>query len=177
MPIFDLFKKRKPRRLDDRSPIPECVGPITARQAFEIAGEAARKLDGRARLTHAQSDLNIQPDGRAHVWEFLFYFPSIRSTGILSVTPRDEEEPPDEPVLCLRRRVKPLPFPIDHATLKPELPWDFHDSPEAVAALAGQGVDFISGPTDLSIESHIRPSGEVVWRTFFYDREVATPFA
>lgn len=51
-------------------------GPITAREAFELAEEIICSFDSEARLTKLQSKGRLDPTGRAEGWAFEFLLPS-----------------------------------------------------------------------------------------------------
>jgi hypothetical protein len=61
------------------------------------------------------------------------------------------------------------------ARARPALPENFRDSTEAVTELAAQGVDFVSGPSHMSLEARVLPSGQSIWVTRDWERERSVP--
>ncbi len=51
-------------------------GPITAREAYELASEIISKFDNQARLTSVESSGPLSPDGQCHGWTFHFHLPA-----------------------------------------------------------------------------------------------------
>mgnify|MGYP001400763477 CR=1 FL=1 len=49
-------------------------GPITAREAFELAEEIIKSFDPEARLTKLQSKGKLDPTGRAEGWAFARFY-------------------------------------------------------------------------------------------------------
>lgn len=50
-------------------------GPITAREAYELAAEIISRFDSQARLTSVESTGPLSPDGQCHGWTFHFHLP------------------------------------------------------------------------------------------------------
>lgn len=174
MKILDRFRKRPQVPSTSQRKIRDTPGPMTAHEAWAMVSPIARKLDASAQLRLITSGLDIGPDGRSFTWEFLFLLPGVRARALLTVSPAVEAENIDVAPIHLFQR-------LSHAAaveLKSEssLPQQFRDSPEVVAALAAQGVDFVSGPSDMKVESRIRPDGTPVWVTYDWDEERFTPF-
>ena len=93
--------------------------------------------------------------------------------------------PPLEPALeaDLCRTFKKAPeqlyefrLEVHFADLPPELPREFKDSPDVAAFMAAQGLDFITGPTDISIASLALKSGETFWVCSDGRRQIKMPF-
>lgn len=148
---------------------------MTAREAWDLAWPAARDLDASARLTLLTSGTDISPEGRSFTWSFGLELPRRGESLLLSVEPSGEAAEVDDDPLVLDQRRSPRP----KADLgrRPALPLPFRDSPEAVAELAAGGVDFVSGPTDMTLSGRVEASGEAVWVTESWDGERTTPFA
>jgi hypothetical protein len=51
-------------------------GPITAREAYELAAEIIATFDHQARLTSVESAGPLSPDGQCHGWTFHFHLPN-----------------------------------------------------------------------------------------------------
>ena len=149
-------------------------GPLTAHQAWEIVRTAARALDPDARLTLLTSGLDISPTGRSFTWEFGFELPQRRAAALLSVEPSGEGEDIDSDPIMLVQRLGP--GATTEVSQRPALPEQFRDSPEVVADLAAQGVDFTAGPSDMKLEGRVLPSGEAVWVTYYWDEQRTVPF-
>ncbi len=185
---------------DSTTELQGVVGALTAREALAAILPAVRQVDRVFVLRLVTSGEDIDHRGRATVWEFFFDFPRRQAYGIFSLTPCDVEA--NLSPCCLRVVVRPKHretgiaaqlvegLKHDRAALayvrrvwreadarRPVLPLDFRDSPEAVRALADQGVDWISGGTSMTLASKRLPSGELVWSTLMYDDEFQTPFA
>lgn len=174
MRLFDLLGRRRPESSVRRKTVRREPGPLTVHEAWELTHPSAEALDDQARLTLLTSGSDIDQDGRSFTWEFGFALPRRQRYGMFSVEPSGENEAiDDDPVVLVERLV-----PVSRSELKrhPTLPEPFRDSPEVVAELAAQGVDFVAGPTDMKLEARVLPSGTAVWVTFFWDEERTTPF-
>ncbi|NWF81290.1 MAG: hypothetical protein HXY37_14805 [Chloroflexi bacterium] len=82
------------------------------------------------------------------------------------LAPADDAEEIDSAPFVLTQRIGPDGAGAEHT---PALPLPFRDSPEVVAELATDGVDFIAGPTDMKLEGRVLTTGEAVWQTYYYD--------
>ena len=51
-------------------------GPITAKEAYELAAEIISNFDPQARLTSLESSGALAPDGQCHGWIFHFHLPA-----------------------------------------------------------------------------------------------------
>jgi hypothetical protein len=152
----------------------DLLGPLTLHEALAVVLPVANGLDTTARLTFITSGLDLQHDGRSFTWEFGCALPKLTATAMIGLEPSVEAENPDESPLILRQRVNPA------STMdlqRPLLPVKMRNSPEVVAALAAKGVDLVAGPSDMKLESRVLDSGEAIWVTYYYDRELTTRLA
>ena len=138
-----------------------------------MAYPEAKKLDESAGLTFMTSGLDIDRMGRSRTWEFLFVVPKLRATALVTLGPSDDADDVDRAPIHMTLRLKAASAGELNGA---GLPAGFRDSPEVVAELAAQGVDFVTGPTDLKLESRQVPSGEAVWVTYYRDGEITVPF-
>jgi hypothetical protein len=104
-------------------------------------------------------------------WEFLVHCPRVRTRALLTLGPLEDAEDIDHAPLQLTQRLNPQGRLESRGG--PYLPETFRDSPAVVAELAERGVDFVTGSTDLKLESRCLPSGEVVWVVEYGDGEHA----
>lgn len=177
-------------------------GPLTAREALVHAELVARKLDSRARFTSISSGIDLNAAGRSLTWYFSYELPTRGVKLALHLEPCGDVSDPERDALCLAVKEEPiLPalepaleadlcrtfkktpqqlyefrLEVHIADLPPELPRDFKDSPDVVAFMAAQGVDFITGPTDISIASSALKSGEAFWVCAYGRRQIKMPF-
>lgn len=179
--------------------VPGRIGPLTAAQAWEIAYPVAAQYDPQARLTLIVSDDDISDQGESHQWSFHFDLPQQRAQAIIRVASDPAVETSDLPPLLCIEQVRPFPEEDSvmatwlaqgsisqeavneqwqrHLDNRPALPIPFRDSPEAVRALREQGVDFISGDSDMVLSGKVLPDGQAVWGVMAYGVEYQTPFA
>lgn len=174
MGLLDIFRVTPPERSVTRRQVRDEPGPLTAHQARDMVWPIARGLDSAARLTLLTSGLDIGPDGRSFSWEFGFELPGRRAFALLGVEPSGEGADIDGDPIVLVQRIRPM-SPTEADGL-PTLPERFRDSPEVVAELAAQSVDFVAGPSDMKLEARVLPSGEAVWVTYHWDEPRMVPF-
>jgi hypothetical protein len=174
MGLFDRLRKRPAVPSTARRLVREQPGPMTVHESWAIAYADVKKLDGSARLTFVTSDLNIDHMGRSRTWEFMFVVPRLRAMALVTLSPADDGEDVDSAPIHMTLRLTGAP---ESALGHPGLPTPFRDSPEVVAELAAQGVDFVAGPTDLKLESRLLTSDEAVWVTYYRDAEMTVPFS
>jgi hypothetical protein len=148
------------------------------------------------------SGTDLSTSGRSLTWDFFYELPTRGTKLALHLEPCGEGPDPERDTLCLSVEETPiLPplepaleadlcrtfkltpeqlherrFEVHFADLPPELSADFRDSPEVAASLAAQGVDFVAGPTDISIASKALKSGEQFWVCSYGRRQIKTPF-
>lgn len=180
-----------------REELPELRGPLTARQAFDVVLPRVQAIDRDFKFTLVVSGQDINYEGRALLWEFFFDFPRRRGSAVFAVRLSSEDEI-DQAPMCIEAHVRPA-YPDtgfmpqlkrDRATrsaleqawdksvqAKKALPLSFRDSPEAVADLQRQGVDWIAGDTSMTLSGKVVETGRAVWSTFSWDKEFQTPFA
>jgi hypothetical protein len=158
----------------ERRLVREQPGPTTAHEAWAIAGPEVKTVDASARLTFVASGLNIDHTGRSLTWEFMFVLPSLRAKALMTLAPPDDADDVDRAPIHMTLR---LTAAADGELKAAGLPVAFRDSPEAVAELTAQGVDFVAGPTDMKLESRLLPSGQAVWVTYHGDAEITVPFS
>lgn len=133
--------------------------------------EQVKAVDSRYVLTMVTTG-DVNERGLAYTWDFLFDFPRRAASGVFIVQACDSDQEIDTQPLCVVTFVKPRPAQKPPAPL----PLDFIDSPETVQALAAQGANYISGPSDMPLSSKILSGGAAVWVTYMYDREFQAPF-
>lgn len=175
MGLLDIFRGGSPERSVTRRQVRDEPGPLTAHQARDMVWPVARALDSATRLTLLTSGLDIGPDGRSFSWEFGFALPGHRAFALFSVEPSGEGADIDGDPIVLVQRLRPMS--ATEASGLPTLPERFRDSPEVVAELAVQGVDFVAGPSDMKLEARVLPAGEAVWVTYHWDKPRMVPFA
>lgn len=140
-------------------------GPLTALEAWETARPDALELDDKPQLILITSGTNIRSDGRSFSWEFLFHLPNRRARLMASLFPSEMAELPEDAPIVMFQRVSPC---SENERVMP--------LPEVVAELSVQGVDFISGPTDMKIESRMQPNGQARWICYSWNDEYAAEF-
>ena len=153
--------------------VPELSGSMTAHQAWAVVAPLVRGLDRNARLTLITSGLDMNHEGRSRTWEFIFLLPQRNLTVMFSLEPDPQSADVDGSPCILTQRINQAS--ATDAT-RPAFPDRFRDSPDAVAEFSAQGVDFVSGPSDMKLEGRMLPSNEAVWATFGWDREHTTSF-
>ena len=157
-----------------RRTVREAPGPLSARQAWELVQPVLRNLDPAPRLTLLTSGLDLNSAGLSFTWEFGFELPATGQYALLGIVPSGEGPSIDTDALVLEQRLQPLRrMP---AVARPVLPTDFTDSPEAVAEFTRQGIDFVSGRSEMSLSARVLPSGEAVWVTEDWHAERTVPF-
>jgi hypothetical protein len=172
--LFDRLRNRPAVPSIERRLACERPGPLTAHESWAIAYGELKKLDDSAKLILVTSGLSIDHTGRSLTWEFMFVAPRLGAEALVTLAPADDAADVDRAPIYMTRRLRAAP---ESALRHAGLPMSFRDSPEVVAVLAAQGVDFVAGPTDLKLESRLLPSGEAVWVTYYWDAEMTTPFA
>jgi hypothetical protein len=206
--MIDWLRRRAGERRHERRPTPEPLtepislrrelGPrdqgLTAREAYALAEPELLALDPSAQ-PHLITCPDVQPDGRARLWEIGFLLPGRLATGIVELAV-ELDEAGDPTWLTLQADIRPvvtsgslLDQAIRRANLDARglqeiwratlpsvpLPLPFRDSPEAVASLATQGVDLVSGPTDVPLSTRVLDDGRVVWEIALRRRTYRTP--
>lgn len=151
--------------------LPQTRGPVTAREALDLVHPAALEVAKEPVLLLISSGTDINADGRAGTWHFVFHFPARLAQGAYSLEQRDAEV--DDSGLRMTWRVSPR---IDAKGKDAALPLDFIDSPKAVRDLGHAGADWVAGDPDMTLATKRLPSGEVVWATESYGKEFVTPF-
>lgn len=171
--LRDLLGRGGPR--DGRERARDRPGPLTSREAWDLVAPRLEELDPEARLVGISSGTDLDAGGRASTWSFRVQLPSHERAGLVLVEPAPGTPLPEEAPLD---RVE-LYRPLDAADRgRRALPRDFRDSPEVVAALAAQGVDFVAGPTTLMIETAWSEDDppELGWVCRSYDDVVFTGY-
>lgn len=148
-------------------------GPLTAHEAFELVHHAAIALDPKALLCLIQSGTDIRTDGRSLFWELLYRLPTKRARAILSLAPFEAANDAERAPIILHTQITA----VSASDVVDGLPLPFRDSPEVVAELMAQGVDFVAGPSDLKLESHLRGPGVAVWLMRCWNDEFETDFS
>lgn len=174
MGLFDKLRNRPSVPSTERRLAREQPGPMTAHESWAIAYPEMKKLDEAAKLTLVTSGLDIDHRGRSTTWEFMFVVPRLRATALVTLAPQEDAEDVDRAPIQMTLRLSVAP---DSELTRAGLPVAFRDSPEVVAGIAAQGVDFVAGPTDLKLESRLLRSGEAVWVTYYRDAEILVPFS
>lgn len=172
MKLFKRLFKKPLAASTTQNQIRAQPGPLTFLEAWEIARPAALEFDDKPQLILITSGTDIRSNGRSFSWEFLFHLPKRRARLMVSLFPSEKAELPEDAPIVLFQRVTPC---SESERFRP-LPETFRDSPEVVAELSAQGVDFISGPTDMKIESRMLPNGQVRWICYYWNNEYAAEF-
>lgn len=172
MKLFKRLSEKPLAASTTQNQISAQPGPLTALEAWETARPAALELDGKPQLTLITSGTDIRSDGRSFSWEFLFHLPNRRARLMVSLFPSEMAELPEDAPIIMFQRVSPC---SENERVMP-LPEAFRDSPEVLAELSVQGVDFISGPTDMKIESRMLPNGQARWICYSWNDEYAVEF-
>ena len=183
-------------------PVAGVRGPLPASRAVALGNPPAMDADPGARLVAIVSDTNIDARGLARVWELFYDLPARGTQLTITLAPSPGTELTDETPISMSFAERPFVPPLDPgfaagvaralnmsveefeakrrelaaAGRAAPLPMPFRDSPEAVAALTGQGVDFVSGPTDLALSTDRLKDGTVVWKTGDRRRDYTTAF-
>jgi len=132
--------------------------------------------DVQARLVFIASGLDLQMDGRSTGWEFHFVLPEKKSLVWLSLEP-DQSWSGQSDVMPLNLKQYTQSIQSDSDLHRPALQLiEYRNSPEVVQSLAEKGADFISGPSDMKIESRFITADQPVWVTYCYDQEYLTEF-
>lgn len=147
------------------------AGPLTAKEAFQLASASALSLDSRAYLRRIQSDLSVKADGRAQEWEFLFGFPSLESVGQVSVGPTRGDSP-NETMRIGIRIVGQL-----EAAAKDWVPWEFEDSPVATRQFADAGIAFRAEAGLWSLSAERGEGGAALWIAQSVEDALSIPFS
>jgi hypothetical protein len=174
MGLFDKLRNRPSVPSTERRLAREQPGPMTAHESWAIAHPEVKKLDEAAKLTLVTSGLDIDHAGRSFTWEFMFVVPRLRATALVTLAPADDAEDVDRAPIHMTLR---LSAAAESELTRAGLPVAFRDSPDVVAELAAQGVDFVAGPTDLKLESRQLRSEEAVWVTYYGDAEILVSFS
>ncbi len=177
----------------------ELQTPLTARQAFAAILPSVGEIDATFKFVSAGSSEDIDHLGRASTWHFEFTFSRIRAWASLAVEPCSGIEADGPSAACIDIHVQPMNTQFvsrGGQTAKPSLglvkllerswdkqerarvalPFEFRDSPEAVIALAEQGVDWIAGGIHMTLSSQVLPDGHIVWQTDYQHQAFRTPF-
>lgn len=174
MSILDRFLKQPVYPSTSRRKIRETAGPMTAHESLAIIKPIVTQLDRGARLSFITSGLDMSPEGRSFTWEYLFLLPKIRARVLMSLSPSQDADNIDNAPIYLIQRLNPASdIEIKTSTVLPER---FRDSPEVVAEFSKGGVDFITGPSDMKLESRLLISGTAVWVTYYWDEERMVTF-
>jgi hypothetical protein len=149
----------------------EAPGPLTAREAWDLAAPVARARDPGARLAGITSGLDLSPEGRSYTWEFFLDLPRFGRRALFTVAP----DGPDLEGAGVALRCRYL----EGGEPRRAIPEAFMDSPDAVRVLAEAGVDFVAGPTDMKLETEWDVTqGEgprAVWVTEDFSGRRSTP--
>lgn len=149
-------------------------GPMTVLEAWTIVHPIVQQKDRAAQLWFVTSGLDLSHEGRSFTWEFLFALPTNQTTTRLTLLPAADPEDIDHAPIYLEERSSSTfthKLNGDRA-----LPKQFRDSPEVVADFTAQGVDFVTGPSDMKLESRLLATGEAVWVTYYWDEQYITHF-
>lgn len=183
-------------------PVAGVRGPLPASRAVALGNPPAMDADPGARLVGIVSDTNIDARGLARVWELFYDLPARGTQLTITLAPSPGAELTEEPPVSMSFAERPFVPPLDAgfaagvaralnmsveqfeakrrelaaAERAAPLPMPFRDSPEAVADLMAQGVDFVSGPTDLVLSTDRLKNGTVVWKTGDRRRDYTTAF-
>ena len=171
MSLMDRILRRKLTPSVSEEVARTVPGPLTANEAFQMALPIAEGIDKHAQLMLATSGTDLQSNGKAFVWEFLFNLDSRGSRLMLTFSPDPSAPDVDNAPVHLKKRV----FPSDEKPFHP-LPLSFRDSPEVVSELSEAGVDFVAGPTDMKLESGLSADGRPVWITYCWDKRYEASF-
>jgi hypothetical protein len=153
------------------APLPDVTGPLTAREALAIVQPMALDISDRPVLVLITSGFGINSAGRSFHWEFVFHFPDRSAQAVYSFAPGDPDL--SGSVLQVEWRLSPR---SDFSREQAGLPPDFTDSPEAARELAGVGVDWVAGDSDLTLATKRLSSGEVVWTAESHGEIFRIPF-
>lgn len=165
---------------------------LTAHQAFIRIEPLVLMEDAEARLVHIQSDEEITHEGDSDEWTLVFLLPNQQSECRCRIYRGSRSFRRVLQPIILKAKFTPYIIPphlLEEAgytlddmwqnrlSSRPALPIPFRDSPEAVAALAEQGADFIAGSTSIVLSTEVLPSSEVVWKVYTFGlTRYETPF-
>lgn len=159
-------------------------GPVTAREAFELAQHLATGYDHQARLYMVASGGKLDSKGRSTQWEFKYQFPNrwARSVFTVSTSASETDPRPAEEFL----EVAVIPFPPPGSAMarmlsegqegfveqqwqmeldrKSPLPVSFKDSSEALELWLKEGFDPGTLGRSARLEATTLPQGGAVWR-------------
>jgi hypothetical protein len=152
-------------------PLPRVARPLTAREALAVVHPMAEGISRQPVLLVISSGFGINAEGRCIRWDFVFHFPDRSAQAVYSFEPEDPESSGSP--LLVKWRVSPRPAAKGRQA---GLPFAFTDSPEAARRLADQGVDFVTGDSDLTLATDRLSSGEIVWVVESDGRVHTTPF-
>jgi hypothetical protein len=185
-----LFSRKKsaPVATTDTGSRARVIGPIgqplSARQAFEIIEPLANRQNTSRRLILVLSGTDLDLDGRAGTWQFLFVYPDEQAEATYTLHVGSHEDHRDEVVVT--SEVKPFPEPgspqeamllyqgptarliveqqwADRLERLPGLPERFIDSTMALRDLRNMGASW--DPTMLSpvLKGRTLPGGQTMW--------------
>src|SRR5512147_2199937 len=86
--------------------VPERYGGMTAHEAWAVVTPVATALDPLAKLTLITSGLDMSPEGRSRIWEFIFFLPGRNATVMLSLEPDADSEDVDTAQSVLTQRIR-----------------------------------------------------------------------
>ncbi len=186
---------RVEREFETLDEIVDRRGPFTAREALAAALPVVGRIDTEFELTFVGCGEDLDQDGGAYTWDLFFDFPRrhAQATVAILLCPSDADDDPER--WCVRARVRPERLTVEERPVKlfrrlgtdlarsprekrkqASLPLDFMDSPDAVRALAAEGVDWETGDRHKSLASLVLDNGETFWHTFSWNREYRVPF-
>jgi hypothetical protein len=175
MGILDRFRRHSSLPAVSHWKIRDEPGPVTAREAWSIVSPIAMQLEKKAKLIFITSGLDIMPDGHSYSWEFIYILPGISAQALFTLSPPEHTEDVENAQIYLTQRLnRASRYELQSACALPHL---FRDSPEAVVELTGKGVDFVTGPSDMKLESRHLGSGEAVWVTYYWGEEYTVKFS
>lgn len=153
-------------------------GPLTAREAFELALEVIHDFDPRAKLSSMASEGALDKMGRAEVWVFVFHLPErwghahfnfCNQRGRESVTLKLVPFAPAGSALDKMLQDGQSGFVEQQWKVElerqPSLTHDFVDSGEVLAKLQSQGksIDFLK---PLLLKASTPPLGKPRWELY-----------
>lgn len=173
MSFFGRFFNKPVEPSVTRRAVPGSAGTSTAHQAWALVHPVVSDLDPDARLTLISSGLDMNHKGGSRTWEFVFFLPTHNATVMLSLEPDTNSPDIDFAQSVMTQRINSA-TPLDANS--PAFPHHFRDSPEVVAELSANGVDFVAGPSDMKLEGRVLPTGDAVWVTYYWDHEHTASF-
>lgn len=146
----------------------KACGPVTARQAVNLAREALLHHTPVGPLRGLSSGPELDAQGRSTRWNVVFETDKGKRTGVVSFSSSTTLKGS-----ALVVRVEILPTPPQSGRPLAEL---FEDSPEALTRLVRDGADFGSATTKATLSVRPDEHGRPVWRLDVRGQSYETPF-